>query len=113
MREYFTENVRNVVFLGHSGSGKSSLAESMLVRMKHLERMGKTEEGNLASDYEAEEIKRHISINATLLPVETKTLKVNVLDAPGSRDFVGYILSCARVAEGALVFIDAPSGIQV
>ena len=113
MREYTSENVRNVVFLGHSGTGKSTLAEALLFRQKHTERMGRAEDGNLASDYDAEEIKRRMSINATLLPVETKAVKINVLDCPGSRDFIGDILSCLRVAEGALIFVDAASGIQV
>lgn len=113
MKEYTSENIRNVAFLGHSGTGKSTFAEAMLYRQKQVERMGKTEDGNLASDYDPEEQKRQVSINASLLPVETKTTKINVMDCPGSRDFIGEILGCLRVVEGAVIFVDAPSGIQV
>ncbi|MFP4381109.1 MAG: elongation factor G [Candidatus Sumerlaeia bacterium] len=113
MKEYTAENVRNVIFMGHSGTGKSTLGEAMLFANKNIERMGKTEDGNLTSDYDPEEVKRQMSINASLLPVETKTIKVNVLDCPGSRDFVGEILGCAHVAEGGIIFVDATSGIQV
>jgi elongation factor G len=113
VREYATENVRNVVFLGHSGSGKSTLAEAMLFSQKKIERMGRTEDGNLTSDYDAEEAKRRMSINASVLPIDTKTVKVNILDCPGSRDFIGEIRSAVRVAEGALVLIDATAGVEV
>lgn len=113
MKAYSTEQIRNVAFLGHSGTGKSTLAEAMLFSQKNIDRMGKTDEGNLTSDYDPEEVKRKMSINSTLLPVETKTGKINVLDCPGSRDFLGDILSCLRVAEGAILFVDASSGIQV
>jgi elongation factor G len=113
VKEYTAENVRNVAFLGHSGSGKSTFAESLLFRHKHIERMGRTEDGNLVSDYDAEEVKRRMSINATLLPVETKNIKVNVLDCPGSRDFISETFSCLRVADGVVIFVDAGSGVQV
>jgi elongation factor G len=113
LKEYTTESVRNAVLLGHSGSGKSTFAEAALFAQKHIERMGRTDEGNLTSDYDAEEVKRRISINATLLPVETKGIKINLLDCPGSRDFIGDIKSAVHVAEGAIVFLDAVAGVEV
>lgn len=113
MKEYTTENVRNVVLMGHSGSGKSTLVEAMLFRHKHIDRMGKMEEGTLAADYDPEEAKRQMSLNATLLPVETKTTKLNILDTPGSRDFIGETKACAHAAEGTILVVDATSGIEV
>ncbi|MBN1867382.1 elongation factor G [Candidatus Sumerlaeota bacterium] len=113
MKEYTTENVRNVVLLGHSGSGKSTFVEAALYAQKHIERMGKTDEGNLTSDYDPEEVKRRVSINTTLLPVEVGNVKINLLDCAGSRDFIGDIKSAVHVAEGALIFVDAVAGIEV
>ncbi|HNY26156.1 MAG TPA: elongation factor G [Candidatus Sumerlaeota bacterium] len=114
VKEYQSTDVRNVAFLGHSGSGKSTLAESMLFSLGCLDRMGRTEDGNLASDYDPEEIKRHISINTSVLPVELKDgIKINLLDCPGNRDFIGEIKGALHVAEGALIFVDATSGVQV
>ena len=99
--------------MGHSGSGKSQLSEAMLFRYKHIDRMGKTEDGNLTADYDPEEAKRSMSINATLLPIETKENKINVLDTPGSRDFIGETKACAHAVEGAVIVIDGTSGIEV
>ena len=114
MKEYTTEQVRNVSLLGHSGSGKSTLAEAMLLHYGHIDRMGKNEDGNLTADYDPEEIKRNISINTALLPVETKEgIKINLLDCPGNRDFIGEIKVATRVSEGVLIFVDASSGVQV
>lgn len=114
MKEYSTEQVRNVAFLGHSGSGKSTLSEALLFRHKHIERMGKTEDGNLTADYDPEEVKRRMSINTSLLPVELKEgIKLNILDCPGSRDFIGEITASVRVSEGVVVFVDAGAGVQV
>jgi elongation factor G len=114
VKEYQSTDVRNVAFLGHSGSGKSTLVESMLYSQGCLDRMGRTEDGNLASDYDPEEIKRHISINTSVLPIELKDgVKINILDCPGNRDFIGEIKGALHVAEGVLIFVDATSGVQV
>ena len=91
MKEYQTDRIRNVALIGHGGSGKTTLAEAMLYNGKAVERMGKVEEGTTASDFDPEEIKRQISIGTSVLPVEWKDVKINILDTPGYFDFVGSI----------------------
>ena len=113
MKEYTAENIRNIAFLGHSGSGKSTLAETILYNLKVVERLGKASEGTLTSDYDPEEIKRQISINTSIVPIEYNGIKINILDCPGNRDFIGEIKSAAHVADGVLVLIDASGGIEV
>ena len=85
----------------------------MLYQNKEIDRMGKTEDGNLTSDYDPEEQRRHASLNASILPVLYKDIKVNVLDCPGSRDFVGQTKPCIRVADTMLAVIDATAGVEV
>jgi len=113
MKVYQTDNIRNVVLIGHGGSGKTTLAETMLFNSKAIERIGKVEEGNTVSDFDAEEIKRQISISMSALPVEWKNSKINILDTPGYFDFVGEVISSLRVAEGAVLLVDASAGIEV
>lgn len=110
---YSTHQIRNVAFLGHSGSGKTSLAEAMLYNTEAITRMGKVEEGNTVSDYSEEEIRRGISIRSSMVPCEWNGHKINVLDAPGYADFVGEMLSALRVADTAVLVIDAVAGIEV
>jgi elongation factor G len=113
MKDYQTEQLRNVVLLGHSGSGKTSLAEAMLYTSGTINRMGDVEKGTTVSDYDEEERRRHISLNLALVPVEWKDHKINVLDTPGYTDFVGEVKSATRVADAALVVVDAVSGVEV
>ncbi len=113
MKEYQTDRIRNVALIGHGGSGKTTLAEAMLYNGKAVERMGKVEEGTTASDFDPEEIKRQISIGTSVLPVEWKDVKINILDTPGYFDFVGEVFSSLKVAEGAVLLVDASSGIEV
>lgn len=113
MKEYTTEKIRNMALTGHSGSGKTSLTEAVLYSLKATDRMGKVDDGNTVSDYDPEEIKRKISINASLIPVEYKGVKINILDTPGSRDFIGETKGCVRVSDGSIAVIDATSGCQV
>jgi elongation factor G len=113
MKDYQTEQLRNVVLLGHSGSGKTSLAEAMLYASGAINRMGEVEKGTTVADYDEEERRRHISLNLAPIPVEWQGHKINVLDTPGYTDFVGEVKSATRVADAALVVVDAVSGVEV
>jgi len=113
VQTYSTTAIRNVALAGHNGSGKTSLAEAMLFLRKHIDRMGKTEDGATQSDYLPEETARGISISAALLPVETPNVKINVVDLPGFRDFVGDIQNGLSVCEALVVVIDALAGMEV
>lgn len=113
MENYQTEQIRNVVLLSHSGAGKTSLSEAMLFQTKATTRLGKVDDGTTTSDYDPEEVRRRISLNTSLLPVEWNKTKINILDAPGYADFVGEIKSALRVAEGAVVVVCAASGVEV
>ena len=108
-----TENIRNVVLLSHSGTGKTSLAEAMLYDSGAISRLGRVGEGNTTSDFEPEEAKRGSSISLSLLPLKWKEVKINLLDAPGYFDFVGEMKSGIRVADGALILVCAASGVEV
>ena len=113
MKDYATGQLRNVVLLGHGSAGKTSLAEAMLVASGAINRMGAVEDGSTVADFDEEEIRRHISLSLALIPVEWKGCKVNVLDTPGYTDFVGEVKSATRVADLALILVDAVSGVEV
>jgi elongation factor G len=113
MKSYKTENLRNVGLFGHGGGGKSSLAEAMIFATAALSRLGKVEDGTTTSDYDPEETKRHISVNLSLIPCEWKDRKLNVIDTPGYADFVGEVREAVRVVEGAVILVDAVSGVEV
>lgn len=110
---YSTDKLRTVVLLGHGGSGKTSLAEAMLYNTGAITRMGKVDEGSTVSDFDEEEIRRHISLNLTLTPCEFEKHKLNVLDTPGYLDFVGEVISAVRVADAGVVLVDAVAGVEV
>ena len=86
---YSVQNIRNVCLLGHSGNGKTALAESMLYLTGVIDRMGRAADGNTVCDYDPEEIKRQISITTSVAPIEYKGCKINILDTPGGFDFAG------------------------
>jgi elongation factor G len=113
MAVYPPERVRNVALLGHNGSGKTTLAEALLFTAGVTTRQGRVEDGNTVSDYDPEETKRRISINLSLVPVPWKDSKINLLDAPGYADFVGEALAGIRVADAAIIVVDATAGVQV
>jgi len=113
MKQYTTEDLRNVGLFGHGGSGKTSLSEALLYTAKVIDRMGKVENGNTTSDYEPEEIKRGISLSLSLLPLEWKGKKINIIDTPGYADFIGEVISALMAVDSAILVIDAISGIQV
>lgn len=108
-----TEKLRNVVLLSHSGAGKTALSEAMLLAAGDITRMGTTEDGTTSSDFEAEEVRRKTSIQTSVLPCNWKGHKVNVLDTPGYSDFRGEVMSGLRVADGAVIVVAGPSGVEV
>lgn len=110
---YETKNIRNICLMGHGNSGKTSLAESMLFTTGAIDRMGKVTDGNTVCDYDAEEIKRQITIATSVAPVSFGGCKINVLDCPGYFDFAGDVLAAIRVVEAGLIFCSAKDGITV
>ena len=83
MQQFGPENIRNIALLSHAGAGKTSAAEAMLFTAKAINRLGKVDDGSSTSDYDADEIKRKISINLSLLPCPWRDAKVNIIDTPG------------------------------
>lgn len=113
MKDYKVDRIRNVALLGHGGSGKTTLTESILFNLNLVNRMGKVTEGNTVSDFDKEEISRGFSIGSSVIPVEWNDSKYNILDTPGYFDFVGEVFGSLRVAGGAVIMVDATSGIEV
>ncbi|MDF2684995.1 MAG: translation elongation factor [Clostridia bacterium] len=111
--QYPVIKLRNVCLLGHGGDGKTSLAEAMLFYTKCIDRLGKVSEGNTACDFDAEEIKRKISISTAIAPVEWNSYKINVIDTPGYFDFEGEVLQGLRAAESAVITVSAKDGVNV
>src|SRR5712671_4802092 len=105
MAGYSADKIRNIVLLGHSHDGKTSLAEAMLFASGGLARMGSPDQGTAATDFEPEEHKRKISINLGVAFAEHNGYKINILDAPGFFDFAGQVVSGLRAAEGAVVVV--------
>ncbi|MBI2864865.1 MAG: elongation factor G [Chloroflexi bacterium] len=113
MKNYRTDQLRNVGLFGHGGAGKTSLAEAMLFDAGAITRLGKVDEGNTTSDFDPDEVRRRISINLSVVPVEWNGFKLNVLDTPGYADFVGEVKEAVRVADGALFLVDAVAGVEI
>ncbi len=118
LKSHPTERIRNVVLLGHGGTGKTSLAEALLLRSGAVTRTGKVDEGTSTLDTEPEEIKRKISISLGLAPFEwtdsTGTPhKINVIDTPGYADFVGDVEAALAVADLAVIVVSAVEGVEV
>lgn len=113
MRKYKPDELRNIALVGHSGSGKTSLAEAMLFTAKAIDRLGRVDEGTAVMDHDPEEIRRKTSVSTALAPCEWKDRKINIVDTPGFFDFVGEVKSGLRVVEAALISVDAGGGVQV
>ena len=110
MKEYTAANIRNVGVFGHGGEGKTTLTEAMLFNAGLLERLGRVDNGSSTTDFDPEEIKRSISINAALAPLEWKDVKINLIDAPGFFDFYGEVTAAMMLADSALIVVGAVSG---
>ena len=110
---YATKDIRNIALLGHGGNGKSSLAESILFLTGVTDRLGSTAAGNSVSDYDAEEIRRQISISATTMYTEYQKTKINIIDTPGYFDFAGEVVEALRVADTGIIVVSAKDGLNV
>lgn len=113
MNVYTTSKVRNVVFLGHGGCGKTTLVEAMAYVSGLVNRQGRVEDGNTVSDYDKEEIKRLFSIHTSVVPMEWENTKINVLDTPGYFDFVGEVEEALSAAGAAIIVVNGKAGIEV
>ncbi len=113
MKDYTGDKIRNVAIVGHGGAGTTSVTEALLYRSGAISRMCKVEDGATTTDYEPEEIKRKVSVNATLAPVEWRDCKINFIDTPGFADFVAEVKGAFRAADVALIVVSATGGVQV
>lgn len=113
MDSYAPENIRNVALLGHYGAGKTSLSEVMAFHAGATKRIGHVQDGTTVSDYDPGEVDRGMSINLSLLPLEWKGTKINVMDTPGYSDFVGDVKAALRVADAAVLVVCATSSVEV
>jgi elongation factor G len=113
MKQYSAQNIRNVAIVGHGGSGKTMLAEHMLYTAGATERVGNVDQGNTQSDFDPLEVKRKISLNASVLPLEWHGVKVNLVDVPGYTDFMGDLHAVARVVESMVIVTEAKRDLDV
>ena len=112
MKVFTTDKIRNVVLLGHGGSGKTSLVEAMAYLAGLKNRMGTVESGNTISDFDKEEIRRQFSVRTSVIPIPWGEYKINVLDTPGYFDFVGETEEAISVADAAIIVISGKAGIE-
>jgi elongation factor G len=113
MKVYRAEQIRNVALISHVGAGKTSLVDAALFDSGAVTRQGKVDEGSSISDYDPDELKRRMSLNAKVIPIEWKDTKINFIDTPGYADFVGEVKAGLRVADAALVVVTAEKGVEV
>ncbi len=113
MKNYNTEQIRNIGFFGHGGVGKTSLVEAMLFNTGVINRMGRVEDGTTVADYHPEEAQRQSTVHTSLVPVEVDGVKLNILDTPGFSDFIGEVRGALRVVDAGLFVFSAVDGVQV
>jgi elongation factor G len=107
LKTYDAKDIRNVLLVGHGGSGKTTLLEAMLFTSGAITRMGAVEDANTVSDHDPDEQRRQISVSLAMAPVEWKGVKINVLDAPGTADFVGDLRNAVRAADAVILVVSA------
>ncbi len=113
MKEYNTQQIRNIALVSHNGAGKTTFVERLLFAAGVTTRMGSVQAGTAAMDFDEEEIARNSSVSTALAPIEWQGYKLNLFDTPGYMDFIGEVNSALRVSELALVFVEAVSGVEV
>jgi elongation factor G len=113
MKEYAIDKIRNIGFVGHGGSGKTSLVEAALFAAKVTTRLGNVDSGNTVSDYAEDEINRKISIGLTLSNFDWKGFKINLIDMPGYTDFFGEVVCGLRAADIGAIVINGVTGPEV
>lgn len=113
VKQYPPERIRNIGLFSHGGTGKTSLTEALLYATRTISRMGRVEEGTTVSDWDPDEHKRRISISLSIIPLEWREHKVNLIDTPGYFDFVGEVHSAMRIVDAALILMDATVGVEV
>jgi elongation factor G len=113
MNQFQAKNILNIALAGHSGAGKTSIAEAMLYLSGATDRLGKVGEGNTVCDFDPEEIRRKSSVSAAVAPLEWKNHKINLIDAPGLFDFEGGLREAVRAAETVLVAVSGKDGVCV
>ena len=110
---YSVQNIRNVALIGHGGSGKTALAESLLYMTGVIDRMGRAADGNTVCDYDPEETKRQISLSLAMAPLDYKGSRINLMDTPGAFDFAGEAMAALRAADAAIIVCSAKDGVSV
>ena len=113
MKDYQAKNIRNLCVVGHGSEGKTTLVEALLFTAGVIDRQGRVEDGSTTTDYDQEEVRRHISISAAMAPLEWKDTKINLIDVPGYFDFAGEQVGPMAVSEAALITVGAVSGLSV
>lgn len=113
MKQYTPDKIRNVAIVGHGGSGKTMLVEHMLYTAGAVDRVGNVDAGNTQSDHDALEIRRKISVGASVLPLEWHEHKINLIDVPGYPDFIGDLHGVARVVESMIIVCEAKADLDV
>jgi elongation factor G len=113
LKEYGPDSIRNITFIGHSGSGKTSLSELLLYTAHEINRIGSIAEGNTVSDYTPNEIEKQISISASLLHLEWNNTKINIVDTPGYSDFIGDVKAAMKVTDTAVMVLKSAEGVEV
>ena len=112
MKQYRTDQIRNIGIIAHSGAGKTSLVEAMLYNGGAIERMGAVDSGNSVADYAADEIERKTTLNCSVCIAEWEGHKLNLIDTPGAEDFYGDLYSVLRIVDAVVVVVDATTGVE-